>query len=108
MNELIALDKPALIIPLSFAQRNEQYHNALATQKVIAAEIIEEKNLDQISTVKMLALIEDLIGRNEKKKPPRRSSKSEALYNPRKKITDCIIEWMEQSKKASEKLNIYE
>ncbi len=43
--ELIAIGKKSIFIPLSIAQKNEQYHNALEAHKKLGSIIILEKNL---------------------------------------------------------------
>jgi len=42
--ELLALGKPSLFIPLSIAQRNEQFHNAEEAELKLGSVIIEEKD----------------------------------------------------------------
>jgi len=41
--EIIYLEKPALLIPLSFSQRNEQKKNALMAKNLGLAEVLDEK-----------------------------------------------------------------
>jgi len=46
--EMIALGKPSIYIPLKIAQKNEQYHNAMAAQKILGSVVIEEDRLNHI------------------------------------------------------------
>ncbi len=45
VSELIYLNKPAILVPLKIAQRNEQYYNALEAQKKCATIITEKEFL---------------------------------------------------------------
>ena len=44
-SELVALEKPAILIPLKYSYLNEQYENAMALQETGVAEVIEQKNV---------------------------------------------------------------
>lgn len=44
-SELLALKKPAILIPLKYSYLNEQYENAQSLQKIGGAEVIEQKNV---------------------------------------------------------------
>ncbi|OFZ45935.1 MAG: hypothetical protein A2381_19585 [Bdellovibrionales bacterium RIFOXYB1_FULL_37_110] len=46
--EMIALGKPSIFIPLKIAQKNEQYHNAMAAQKILGSIVIEEDRLNDV------------------------------------------------------------
>lgn len=59
ISEMIFFQKKAIIIPLPFSAKNEQYKNALLLKKTSQVEILEQKNLD--SDKVMLEAIESLI-----------------------------------------------
>ncbi|MBI3980380.1 UDP-N-acetylglucosamine--N-acetylmuramyl-(pentapeptide) pyrophosphoryl-undecaprenol N-acetylglucosamine transferase [Candidatus Microgenomates bacterium] len=59
ISELIFFQKKAIIIPLPFSAKNEQYNNALLLKKTNQVEILEQKNL--VSDKVMLEAIESLI-----------------------------------------------
>jgi len=46
--ELMALGKPSLFIPLSIAQKNEQYHNAMAAKSSVGSLVVEEKDFNNL------------------------------------------------------------
>ena len=58
--ELMALGKKTLLIPLKIAQKNEQYHNAMAAHKEIGSIVIEE---DQLKEVNFVSEIEKIDGK---------------------------------------------
>jgi UDP-N-acetylglucosamine--N-acetylmuramyl-(pentapeptide) pyrophosphoryl-undecaprenol N-acetylglucosamine transferase len=59
LSEIIALEKPSLIIPLSTAANNHQYHNAkyFAEQNMLL--LVEEKGLDEGKLLKKLKELRD-------------------------------------------------
>lgn len=63
MSEIIALCVPAIFIPSPYVANNHQYHNAMELKKQKAGEVIEEKDLNSTSLLKM---IDDLIENEEK------------------------------------------
>lgn len=52
--ELMALQKKSIFVPLAIAQKNEQYHNALAAQSLLGSLIVEEKDLSNHSFVDLI------------------------------------------------------
>lgn len=48
VSELMALGKKAIYIPLAIAQKNEQYHNAMAAKELNGSVVIEEKDLGSV------------------------------------------------------------
>lgn len=52
--ELIALNKPSILIPLKIAQKNEQFHNAKEAEKKINSVVIEEKDLEGLNLTEEL------------------------------------------------------
>lgn len=67
VNELIVLNKPALLIPIEVGQRNEQLKNALLFKKVGLGEVLEEKNLTpEIFYTKLIEMFGNLQGYKNK------------------------------------------
>lgn len=64
--ELMALRKSSIFIPLKIAQKNEQYHNAMAANKYCGSFVITE---DDFRVVNLISLIEDF-QKNLKNKNP--------------------------------------
>jgi UDP-N-acetylglucosamine--N-acetylmuramyl-(pentapeptide) pyrophosphoryl-undecaprenol N-acetylglucosamine transferase len=69
--ELMALGKPSVFVPLKIAQKNEQYHNAMAAKNAIGSIVIEE---DQFKETSLLDTFETI----KKKESTSTSTKSEA------------------------------
>ena len=59
VSEIIFFKKKAIIIPLPFSAKNEQYNNALLLKKTNQTEILEQNNL--LSDKVMIEVIESLI-----------------------------------------------
>ena len=57
VSELLALKKKSVFIPLKIAQKNEQYHNAMAANKEIGSIVVKE---DDLSSFTMTDLISKL------------------------------------------------
>lgn len=61
VSELLALKKPALLIPLPFAQRNEQFKNAQMLKETGLAEILEQSDLNgKMLLEKITSMLENL------------------------------------------------
>jgi len=80
--EMIALGKPSIFIPLKIAQKNEQYHNAMAAQKILGSIVIEE---DQLNNIDLLSEIDKIYKITSKK-----------IMSNAPKATDYIIEQLLQ------------
>jgi len=52
--ELISLRKKSIFVPLKIAQKNEQYHNAMAAQKELGSIVLNEDDLLRIDLIGML------------------------------------------------------
>jgi UDP-N-acetylglucosamine--N-acetylmuramyl-(pentapeptide) pyrophosphoryl-undecaprenol N-acetylglucosamine transferase len=52
--ELLALEKPCILIPIPWVSHNEQFENALILQKAGLAEILEEKDLNPETLVRIV------------------------------------------------------
>lgn len=62
LSEIIALEKPSILIPSPYVPNNHQYKNGMDLIDLEAAIMIEEKNLDGLTLVKT---IDDLINNEE-------------------------------------------
>ncbi len=49
--EILAVNKPALLIPIAWASHNEQFENALIVKNAGLGEILEEKDLTEINFI---------------------------------------------------------
>lgn len=56
--ELVALGKPSIFIPLKIAQKNEQFHNAVAARDLLGSIVIEEEELTQNALLKAIEEIQ--------------------------------------------------
>ena len=61
--ELMTLGKKSIFIPLKIAQKNEQYHNAMAAHQKLGSIVIEEDNLEKVDIKKLIQ--EVLAGKKE-------------------------------------------
>lgn len=59
VSELIALGKRAIYIPLAIAQKNEQYHNAIAAKELNDSVVIEEKDLAGVDWPSLFSEVSD-------------------------------------------------
>lgn len=78
--ELMALGKPSIFIPLKMAQKNEQYHNAMAAHEKLESIVIQEDNLSGDSLLKAIVDIQKI------------DKKNGAENNPTEAIAKLIIE----------------
>lgn len=58
VQELMALGKRSLFVPLAIAQKNEQYHNAMEAHERLGSVVIEE---GELPTADLVALAEELL-----------------------------------------------
>ncbi|MDH4468474.1 MAG: UDP-N-acetylglucosamine--N-acetylmuramyl-(pentapeptide) pyrophosphoryl-undecaprenol N-acetylglucosamine transferase [Bacteriovoracaceae bacterium] len=58
--EVIALQKPAIFIPLKIAQKNEQYHNAIEAKNLIGSEVILEDEFLKITLADFFKHVEQV------------------------------------------------
>ena len=94
INELAALNIPAIFIPLAIATNNEQYKNAKSIADIGAAVIIEEKDLsDKI----LLHKIDEILF-TEKINEMKNNLKKSTFTNGTKKIIKLILELVEKNK----------
>ncbi|MGM9834523.1 MAG: undecaprenyldiphospho-muramoylpentapeptide beta-N-acetylglucosaminyltransferase [Bacilli bacterium] len=91
MSEIIALCLPAIFIPSPYVANNHQYYNAMELKKKNAGEVIEEKDLNANTLLKM---IDSLIDNDQKLNTIRNNLRtmkvqesSELIY---KKLKDLI------------------
>lgn len=91
MSEIIALCLPAIFIPSPYVANNHQYYNAMELKKKNAGEVIEEKDLNANTLLKM---IDSLIDNDQKLNTIRNNlsamkvpESSELIY---KKLKDLI------------------
>ncbi len=54
LSEIQAMGKPAILIPSPYVAENHQYHNAMALVNKKAASIIEEKDLNEATLIKLV------------------------------------------------------
>ena len=59
VQELMAIGKPSIFVPLAIAQRNEQYHNAMEAHERLGSIVITE---DKLSEADLMALSDELLG----------------------------------------------
>jgi len=59
--ELMALGKKSIFIPLKIAQKNEQYHNAMAAKKELGSVVIEEDQLKNVDLLNIITTLESAI-----------------------------------------------
>jgi UDP-N-acetylglucosamine--N-acetylmuramyl-(pentapeptide) pyrophosphoryl-undecaprenol N-acetylglucosamine transferase len=87
VNELMALNIPAIFIPLAIATKNEQLRNARYVEKIGGSVIIEERDLN----AKLLCKnIEDILFSNKLSKM-KENLKNHSITNGTKKMIDLIL-----------------
>lgn len=74
VTELLAFGKPALFIPLPFAQNNEQMENALFFKRQGLGEVFEQKNLSSEKLYEHIVSMVTHIDRYEKHSPKAKDS----------------------------------
>lgn len=67
VQELMALGKRSLYVPLAIAQKNEQFHNAMAAHDRMGSLVVEEKDLGDAD---LLALCDELLAADDREVPP--------------------------------------
>lgn len=88
ISELIALEKPSLLIPISWVSHNEQYKNAELVKSYGLAEIMDEEDL---SPIRLLNKIKDMLANIKNYKISDRSLKKELLKDSAEEITNEIF-----------------
>ena len=63
--ELMALGKRSIFVPLAIAQKNEQYHNALAARERLGSRIVEEEDFSSQDLGDLLESFEAESGQSE-------------------------------------------
>jgi UDP-N-acetylglucosamine:LPS N-acetylglucosamine transferase len=53
--ELLALEKPCILIPIPWVSHNEQFENAEILKRAGLAEILEEKNVNQQTFIQTIS-----------------------------------------------------
>jgi UDP-N-acetylglucosamine--N-acetylmuramyl-(pentapeptide) pyrophosphoryl-undecaprenol N-acetylglucosamine transferase len=74
VSQIMAVKRPAILIPIPFAYKNEQMENARLAEEFGIVEILEQKNLNKESLLKLLAKIRKtwskmVFGVRDKKSP---------------------------------------
>jgi undecaprenyldiphospho-muramoylpentapeptide beta-N-acetylglucosaminyltransferase len=85
--EITALGIPTVFIPSPYVTHNHQYKNALVLEKIGAASIIEEKELE-IST--LLKEIDDILGNEKKYNSMKKNCQKLAVTDSSTKIYEII------------------
>lgn len=93
LSEILALGKPAILIPSPYVAENHQYHNALTLKKAGAAEIIEEKDLTKES---LITVVENLINDNQKLSKMSISAKETAILDANERIYSALLKLLEK------------
>ncbi|MCM1364674.1 MAG: undecaprenyldiphospho-muramoylpentapeptide beta-N-acetylglucosaminyltransferase [Faecalibacterium sp.] len=88
LSEIEALGKASILIPSPNVAENHQYHNAMALVNNGAAEIIEEKNLNEQT---MAELFERLISSESELESIGRNARNMALVDAKNTITDIVV-----------------
>ncbi len=89
VNEALALRIPSIFIPLPFATRNEQYHNAKILKDLGGAEIIEEKDLEpDLLKERIISLLLD----TQRREKMAKSLESDSKENATELLIQLILE----------------
>ena len=88
VSEIIALEKPALFIPISWVSHNEQYKNAEMVKDLGLAEIMDEEGL---TSIRLLNKIKDMLANIKNYKISDRSFKKALLKDSADLIIDEIF-----------------
>ena len=89
LSELTVCAKPAILIPSPYVAENHQYHNAMTLKNVGAAEVLEEKNLNQES---LKETVNTLLSNPETLKEMSKQAKSAAIADSNERIYKVIKE----------------
>ena len=93
LSEIIALKVPSILIPSPFVPNNHQYINAMDLVDVKAADIIEEKNLNENIIIEKM---EDLLFDHKRLEEMKENLSSLAISNSAEKIYETIQELIER------------
>ena len=93
LSEIEAMGKASVLIPSPYVAENHQFHNAMALVNRNAAEIIEEKDL---TTERLLEVIDRLIQNPEKLHEMGENAKSLAVFDSAEKICKIIASLAEK------------
>ncbi len=89
LSELLACGKPAILIPSPYVAENHQFHNAMTLKRVGAAEIIEEKDLND---EKLIEIVSNLIENKPKLAKMANAAKSNAIMDANERIYEIIMQ----------------
>jgi len=88
ISEIIALEKPSILIPIPWVSHNEQYKNAEMVKGLGLGEILEEENL---TSIKLLNKIKDMLANLKGYKINDKSLKKELLKDSAEIIVNEVL-----------------
>ncbi len=91
ITEIIALKKPNILIPLSTAAANHQYHNAKTTEELGCSNLLDETKL---SSSKLLESIQNLLNNKEQQTKMIKNMNNSDPLEPTRKIVKILQEYL--------------
>lgn len=89
LSELLACNKPSILIPSPYVAENHQFHNAMTLKRIGAAEIIEEKDLND---EKLIQVVSNLIENKPRLSGMSAAARSGAIMDANERIYEIIMQ----------------
>ncbi len=103
ISEITALGKPSILIPYPYASDNHQEYNAKALERVSAANVILEKDINEQV---LLTEIENLLSNPSVMAEMSIQSKKLAKIHATEEIVNIVEELLKRNKKSAKNLNM--
>lgn len=89
LSELLACGKPSILIPSPYVAENHQFHNAMTLKRTGAAEIIEEKDLND---EKLIQVVSNLIENKPRLSGMSAAARGGAIMDANERIYEIIMQ----------------
>lgn len=89
LSELLACGKPSILIPSPYVAENHQFHNAMTLKRIGAAEIIEEKDLND---EKLIQVVSNLIENKPRLNGMSAAARDGAIMDANERIYEIIMQ----------------
>jgi len=89
LSELLACGKPSILVPSPYVAENHQFHNAMTLKRIGAAEIIEEKDLNDD---KLIQVVSNLIENKPRLSGMSAAARGGAIIDANERIYEIIMQ----------------
>lgn len=89
LSELLACGKPSILVPSPYVAENHQFHNAMTLKRIGAAEIIEEKDLNDD---KLIEVVSNLIENKPRLSEMSAAARGGAIIDANERIYEIIMQ----------------